>query len=73
MRDSICPLIAIAASVENANSALCLSDRCAWWDCLENGCCLRAIAASIQGLQEIVGMLEVAGKRPVSGEELTCE
>ncbi len=48
---NVCPLLVIAKS----NPAVCLEDRCAWWDYASNGCAAASIAS---GLTDVTAELK---------------
>ena len=54
---NICPLRAIADIGTTNGPAVCVEERCAWWDCLARSCCmvsgadyLRDVADQLDGL-----------------------
>ena len=51
MSSEVCPLIAIAVG-RYGKTAECMGPRCAWWDPLERGCCMYAIATTLLALRD---------------------
>lgn len=47
---NICPMLAIAGIDSTSDGpAVCLMDRCAWWDYADSECAIVSLAAKLEG------------------------
>lgn len=62
----ICPLMAIA-NIGSSSPSVCPGNRCAWWSCMSESCCIASGADSIQDTANQIAALTI------SLEELTSK
>lgn len=48
----ICPMLAVASIGSTSGPAVCIRERCAWWDPAGSECAIAAIASAVRDRNE---------------------
>jgi len=69
MEDRICPLMAFRSALSDVDKdalitpesekVLCFTEKCAWYDFIENKCCLMTISDALEKIQDTIGTLAI--------------